>query len=295
MSSGTFDTLFFQKAVPLINDVTGYSSLTMFAIGNQGYLEGQSFYAYQSTCGFQDSSTLTIALTSSFNSTLTSQISSLALSTASTISQINSNIAFIGKTYISTIPLVKWVSSQTVTNYPFYYNSTFFSTPFISTFISTGVVAPSYSFDFASTGVVQYSSNITIPSFWLGANLSQLINSGNYTTYVNLQYSLSLSTNTTSFSWVSTLGVFNQLDDPSYTYGNKGVSFTTRLGNDQYSHINTTLVFNPKYSTQIPINISNFHLELYVNSNKSADSPAYDIFMQGQNNVTFTLVPLATA
>lgn len=379
MSSGTFETLFFQKAVPLMNDVTGYSTLTMFAIGNQGYLEGQSFYAYQSTCGFQDSSTLTTILNEDFNSTLSSQISSLKVNAASTISQLNSNIAFIGKTYISTIPLMRWISSQTVTNYPFYYNSTFiisslnsyssivysdtsnvynnlntfftssyvtsnlnstflfdfitsssntkistiitstFISSFISTFVfstfnttlissvvnieylstlfssfvSTGVAAPSYSFDFASTGIVEYSSSINTPSLWLGSNLSKLINSGNYTTYVNLQYSLSLSTNTTSFSWVSTLGVFNQLDDPSYTYGNKGVSFTTRLGNDQYSHINTTLVFNPKYSTHIPINISNFHLDLYVNSNNTAVAPAYDLFIPGENNVTFTLVPLA--
>jgi hypothetical protein len=116
-----------------------------------------------------------------------------------------------------------------------------------------------------------------------------------YTTYVNIEYSLSVSTNTT-FSWVSTLGIFNQLDDPSYIYGNKGVSFTTRIGNSQYSHINTTLLFNPQtpgYNTEIPINVSNFHLELYINSNTTA-SPAFDMYMQGQNNIIFTLVPLAT-
>ena len=283
MSSGTFETLFFQKAVPLINDVTGYSTLTMLAVGSNGYLEGYSFHEYQSTCGFQDSSTLTTVLTKTFNSTLTS-----------TITSINSSIDFIGKTYISTIPLVQWVSSQTITNYPYYYNSTFFSS-LVSSFVSTGVLAPSYIFDFASTGTLQYGSSITTPSIWLGSNLSGLINSGKYTTYVNLQYSLSLSTNTT-FSWISTLGVFNQLDDPSYMYGNKGVSFTTRLGNYQYSHINTTLLFNPQtpgYNTQIPTNVSNFHIELYVNSNTPSASPVFDIFMQG-NNITFTLVPLAT-
>ena len=283
MSSGNFETLFFQKAVPLINDVTGYSTLTLFAVGSNGYLEGQSFYRYQSTCGFQDSSTLTTVLTKTFNSTLTS-----------TVTAINNSIEFIGKTYISTIPLVQWVSSQTITNYPYYYNSTFFSS-LVSSFVSTGVLASSYIFDFASTGKLQYGSTITTPSFWLGSNLSGLINSVMYTTYVNFEYSLSVSTNTT-FSWVSTLGIFNQLDDPSYIYGNKGVSFTTRIGNSQYSHINTTLLFNPQtpgYNTEIPINVSNFHLELYINSNTTA-SPAFDMYMQGQNNIIFTLVPLAT-
>ena len=289
MSSGNFETLFFQKAVPLIDDVTGYSTLTMFAVGPNGYLEGHSFYDYQSTCGFQDSSTLTTLVNAEFNSTLTSQISTLNLNIASTIAHVNSNIAFIGKTYVSTIPLMEWVSSTTVTNYPFYYNSTFLNG------VSTGVLAKSYPINFASTGMIQYSSSIITNSFWLGNDLSDLINSRKYSVYADIQYSLYLSANTTSFTWVSTLGVFNQLDNPSYTYGNKGVSFTTRIGNINYSHINTSLVFNPQtlgYNTQIPINVSNFHFEIYLTSSIATSRPAFDIFMPGYNNVTFTLVPV---
>ena len=281
MSSGNFETLFFQKAVPLINDVTGYSTLTMFAVNDQGYLQGQSFYQYQSTCGFQDSSTLTTILNQDFNSTLSSQISSLKVNAASTISQLNSNIAFIGKTYISTIPLVQWVSSQTITNYPFYSNSS---------------IVSSYTFDFVSSGTVGYSSSITTNSFWLGSGLSDLINTRKYNIYVDLQYSLYVSTNITPYVWVSTLGVFNELEEPSYTYGNKGVSFTTRLGNNQYSHITTSLLFVPEsigYNTKIPINVSNFHLELFLNSKTPSSAPAFDMFMPGQNNITFTLVPLS--
>lgn len=284
MSSGNFETLFFQKAVPLINNVTGYSTLTMFAVGNQGYLEGQSFYTYQSTCGFQDSSTLTTVLTASFNSSITS-----------TIKQLNSTIAFIGKTYVSTIPMLQWISSQTIAEYPFYYNSTFITSNL--PFVSTGVLAPSYPFDYVNNGIVEYGSNIIIPPVWLGPELSKLINTGNYTVYADVQYSLVLSTNTTSFMWLSTLGVFNQLDNPSYIYGNKGVSFTTRIGNYQCSHINTTMIYKPEtpgFNTELPRNVSNFHLELYVNSNllSIADPPAFDIFVPGTNNIKFTLVPL---
>jgi len=285
MSSGNFETLFFQKAVPLLNDVTGYSTFTMFAVGPNGWLEGYSFREYQSTCGFQDSITLVTNINTDFSSTLSSEISSLKLNARSTLAHVNNNIAFIGKTYVSTIPLLQWVSSGSISYNPF--------------FVSTGIVADSYPIDFSSTGILQYGNSIVTPSFWLGSDLSQLINSGYYTTYVDVEYSLFLSTNITTFTWTSTLGVFNLLDDPTHLYGNKGISFTTRTGNYQYSHIKTKLLFNPEpagYNTQIPANVSNFHFEIFLNSNTMTpiDSypPAFDIFMPGKNNVTFTLVPL---
>jgi len=385
MSSGYFDTIFFQKAVPLSNDVAGYSTLSLLAVGSNGYMENFTFYDYQRACGFSDTSTLTTALTSSFTST----IASVQSTTLSTFAVVNSNIDYNGKTYVSTIPFLQWISSTTVTDYPFYYpstytstytnnymstiysttsnvindlttyftptfvstntNSTFIlnciSTPNVSTFISTilsgtfssiqtfsssfissflfstfgenlvssfvdiqfastsisdfistGVLATSYPYDFASTCLISYSSTIATSNIWLGEGLSKLINSGKYNVYVDAQVSAYIST-TTAFTWISTLGVFNVLDDPSYTYGNKGVPFTTRLGNNQYSHLYTSIEFNPEpvgQRTQIPANASNFHLEFYLHSSITTQdpSPYMDVLVQGQKNITFTLVPI---
>jgi len=390
MSSGYFDTIFFQNAVPISITISEFSTLSVLSIGSNGYMRGYTFYDYQHACGFSDTSTLTTALTSSFTSTL----ATIQSNTVSSFSSVNSNIQYNGKIYVSTIPFLQWISSTTITDYPFYYpssftttyiqpytstvysntsnvindldtyftpnyistnlNSTFIfnfvSTPNVSTlisttltgnyssiqtfmssfifstfnttlvssfvnilftstvtsnFVSTGVLAKSYPYDFISRGLLPYSSNSMTSNIWLGDGLSNLINSRQYTVYVDTQYSAYISTSTT-FSWISTIGVFNSLDDPSYIYGNKGVTFTTRLGNNQYSHIHKSIPFNPLAIGQIPSATSNFHLELSLQSSiartvtsgcgcriVTIDTSVYtDVFFQGQNNITFTLVPI---
>ena len=256
MSSGNFETLFFKKAIPLVNNVTGYSTLTMFAVGSNGHLEGYNFHGYQSTCGYKDTSTVTTLLTQAFNSTIQTSINIQQIQTTNSINQLSTSINYIGKIFVSTIPMAQ---------------------DFVSTY--TGNISTT-------------ASKIITPTISLGSGLSDIINAGTHSVNVNLQYSLYTTASTNTFTWVSTLGVFNHLEDPAIVglYANKGVAFTTRVGNSQYSHINTTLAFQQHpvgYRTQIPTNTSNFHFEICFNN-----TPNYDVFIQGQNNITLTLLPL---
>ena len=624
MSSGNFETLFFQKAIPLINDVTGYSSLTMFAVGSNGYLDGYDFYGYQSTCGYKDTSTITTELTNLFNSTIQSSVAVEQQRAVTGEQQLSTSINYIGKIFISTIPIIQWVSTipdtysietypssipmtystlfystiysnnsnviqnllnlftptyitsnlnstftfncidnfnvsttissivlgnYTITSNTNYFSTNTFTSSFISSFLfstfSTNIVSSFLDIYFNSTSIVTnasrrtiystvtnviqnlnnlftptyvtsnlnstftfncignfnvsttissivsanftssfissflfstfstnivssfvdinfistspiinlytstiYSNNsdvirdlailftptyitsnlnstfrfncignfnistpistiilgnyivtsntnyfstntftssfissflfstfstniissfvdivfistaigsyvstieytvainnpplltdypsyyfstytlpddsvftstietpiipadfinvytggantsptkIVAPIIWPGSGLTDIINAGNHTVHISLQYSLYTATNINPFTWVSTLGIFNQIEDPIIygNYANKGVAFTTRTGNYQYSHINTNLVFKPEpigQRTQIPANTSNFHFEICLNS-----TPNYDIFMQGLNNITFTLFPI---
>ena len=263
-SSGNFDTIFFQKAFPLSTITSGYPPLTMLAVGPTGYLKDYSFYNYQSSCGFKDTSTITSYLSSYIDksiSTTNVTINSNVSTIYNTISTVNSNIVYNGKTYVYTLP---------------------FANNFISTYDGTYPQGP--------IGIK--TSNL----FLANTPLKTLMDSGKYTIMVNLQYSIYVSTTSLqipSYTWISTIGMFNMV-------GTNGASFTTRLGNNEYSHINTSLIFNPISVTrdyiQIAANNNNFHLELWLSNSGStiptATVPYFDIFMQAENNVTFTCIPI---
>lgn len=138
--------------------------------------------------------------------------------------------------------------------------------------------------DFISTGFGQ----IMTPIIPLGDSLSQLINSQRFNVYVDFQYSLYLSTSADTFTWVNTLGSLNTLDDPSFTYGNKGSSKISRVGNNVYTTLNTTLLFIPN-SLQMPAKITNFQLQI---NTTSSNEPYFDIYIPTNNNFKFTLTPI---
>lgn len=293
MSSGSIDvdTISYRHAIPLTSNITAYSSLTVFATDKEGFLVPHTFYTLSKQSGFQDTSTLT-----------TSFINQNISTTISLQSNITSNINYIGKTFVSTIPYTQWISSQTVTTYPFYYNSTFTSTFYDGTstsFISQGVLAQASPFNFVSTyndSSELYPGQILTSNVWLGEGMQSIINSGQYNIFVNYQYNLLLNTSD-QYSWVSTVGVFNSLERFAM-YGNKGTASVTRIGNNQYIQITNTHCFKaemPGYRTQIPTNTSNFHLEIYLQSTiscKTEYAPQFDIFIPGENNFTFTCVPV---
>lgn len=226
----------------------------MLAINESSIIQGYTFYEYQQACGIQDTSTILTTVSTN----ITNTVSSIQARTLSSLTLLSSNINFIGKIYTSTLHYTQNV-------------------------------------DFTSTGSNQtYPGQILTPIIPLGNTLSQLINSQRFNVYVDFHYSLYLSTSTDNFTWVNTLGSLNNLDPPSFTFGNKGSSSATRVGNNVYTQVNNTLVFNPT-PLQMPINISTFNLQINLNSTinaTSSNAPYFDIYIPTTNNFKFTLVPV---
>jgi hypothetical protein len=105
---------------------------------------------------------------------------------------------------------------------------------------------------------------------------------------------LYLSTSYDKFTFVNTQGSLNALGNPLFTYGNKGTQNSTRVGNYIYTNINANLLFNPN-SSQMPANISNFQLQINLNSTTNSTSttpPYFDIYIPSQNNFVVTLQSL---
>jgi hypothetical protein len=340
MASGSFNINAFSRygELPVRIDTIPYSTLTMFAVGSNSFVTPYSFYDYTNACGFKDTSTITTQILS----TTTNMIH-------------NAN-----QTFISTIPLTKWVSTDVTGTInvltrtsPFYYASTFQktvstipvavtntytstlistiyappiqlypnSTPiypnafqstcffefqstipyFVSTstsfgpYTSTGVLAASYPFDFVSSysGLVEsYPMNIYTDSVWLGESMSQMINSKQYNVFINYQYSLWLSSSTTSYTWVSTVGYFGS--GPGLT----GQTSVTRVGDRTYTQITNTCMYVPEpigQQTQIGANTKSFSLLVSLRKSifeTAISGPSYDLYVPGKNNFTITLVPI---
>jgi hypothetical protein len=161
-----------------------------------------------------------------------------------------------------------------------------------------------YSIDTSKDFISTYNGNypqgpigIKINDITIPLNAQSLINSGNYVVNVNLQYSIYVSTTSLqipSFTWVSTLGAFNSLNTNT-----PGISVTSRIGNNQYSQINSSLTFLPysiiNTTQQIPNHTSKLRVEFWLSNTGStlpdATVPYFDIYMSANNNISFTLIP----
>lgn len=351
MASGSFeiDSYSWFRSLPLSDCVNAYPQGTMFAVGDCAFLKPYTFYEYQSSVGFVDTSTLSNVLTSTTTANLNS-------TTASLMSSIDYNRRQI----VSTIPLTRWFSSGTIQTSPFNHDSTILNYQFstfstiqssityqftssglfgyitsnvypscspyslfstipvlASTFTSTtvssitsnfvstlpsvvsSVVVPSEIFDFRSTiSTSNYADlQIVFSNVWLG-NLSTTIGSGNYNVFVDYQYSIYVSTNFDSMTWVSTLGRFSYPGTQSNTDGYRGVNTATRVGNLQYSEIHVKQMFTSNNTNSMLVNSlggnSNFYPTVLLQSSIHATGTGeifVDIFSPGANNYTFTLVP----
>jgi hypothetical protein len=310
MASGSYniDTYSWYRSLPLSNDTMPYSTYQMFAVGTSSFLDAFTFYQYTTSSGFVDTSTLSSAI----------------------INVLNSSLISIGKIFVSTIPYTNYTDTTStgtyIQTYPFDYPSTFnrtvstFPSTFgpppgtVSTFVSTGAFGPFTSsvaaapslFNFTSTyngGSAQYPLQITTPKLWLGASMQALIDAqiqnvpGQYNVFVEFQYSLYLSSAATSYSWVSTTGLFG-----SNVAGNIGRTVTTRVGMSNYSHIREELSYAAQPNTggnrEIGTDASNFTLTLNLQSSFGTAgvlAPAFDIYIPGENNFTFTLVPVTSS
>jgi hypothetical protein len=316
MASGSFNinTFSWYNELPLSNDGTAYSTCTMFAVGPSSFMQPYSFYQYTSTSGFVDTSTLTTILNSSLTST-TNFIGKIYMSTIPYTAWIDTTSS---ASYIQT--------------YPFTYPSTFpctFSTflstiptlpPFISTIPSTCTTNPSgfglypsslnasnFFFDFTSSfSGSNFDSPISIVSsnLYLGPALQRVINSKQYNVFIDCHYSIYTKFASTSIStmFMSTIGLFGQ----PFT-NNSGRTSCTRIGNNQCMDIINRFAYKPQLVNENPKeigqNASNYNLTMIVQamntrsmittySTISTLRSAFDIFIPGQNNFTFTLIPV---
>ena len=264
MSSGSLNIARFSwyRSLPLSNDTTGYSTGTLFAVGPSSFEVPYTFYQYQSTVGFTDTSTMSVAFTNYIDTSLQSTVNG------------------IGFTFQSTIPLVRWVSTN--------------NTSFQSSVPVTGW--PARPIDFMSTYTTNtqgWPISFNTNTMWLGTDLPALIESKKYIVAVDFQYSLFTSTNTAVspnyYSWVSTIGYLGS------NTGTVGKQITTRIGNQTYTTLQQKLVFNPQLTNdQIGNTPSSFWFKTVIGSNGMntiAQAPAFDVFVPGENNFTFTLTP----
>lgn len=366
MASGSLeiDTYSWYRSFPLSNDSIPYSTATMFATGECGFMKPYSFYQYQSTSGFPDTSTMSVNFTGFVCTSLISSVNSLS----------NTNYEN-RRQFVSTVPLTRWISTNEAGSnvyeqtYPYTYTSTFI--PFTSTILSTSIstigfistyttyfgnvtsnffqpcgnttncyrytfpssipildstiqstlistigsnfqstiVASRQStlfarpepFDFVSSfsNIDYRSSFIQFSNVWLGEELRSLIDGNGYNVFVDCQYSLYISTNYEPFTWVSSVGAFGySTNKVLFTNNYVGRTTTTRAGYNQYSEIHTKQMFQPEkftQETQLATFNSNYYMNAYFKSTSiisETGSISGSIFAPGENNFTFTLVPV---
>jgi hypothetical protein len=151
--------------------------------------------------------------------------------------------------------------------------------------------------DFRSTYTTftnNYPGEILTSSIYLGTDMSNLIASKKYNVFVDFQYNLYLSTPYDAYTWISTTGYIGS------NIQTIGRQVTTRIGNESYETIRQSLMFAPQpFATQDQIGNepSSFFLKLDLLSTPIATnskSPAFDIYIPGENNYVFTLVPIST-
>ena len=268
MSSGSLniDSFSWYRSLPLSNDTTGYYTGTLFAVGRSSIEVPYTLYQYQSTVGFTDTSTMSVAVANYVEASLQSTVNG------------------IGFTFQSTIPLVRWVSTN--------------QTSFQSSVPVNGWVPRPYDFVSTTTNFGTWPVNLQMSTMWLGTDLPALIESKRYTVAVDFQYSLITSTNTAVnpnyYSWVSTIGYLGS------NSGTVGKQRTSRIGNQTYTTIQQTLVYTPQTTAeqtttgQIGTTPSSFWFKAVIGSNVTntvINAPAFDIFVPGENNFTFTLTP----
>jgi hypothetical protein len=314
MASGSFNinTFSWYNDLPLSNDTTAYSTCTMFAVGPSSFMQPYSFYQYTSTSGFLDTSTVITILNSSITST----------------------VSFLGKTYMSTIPYTNWIDTTSsgifIQTYPFNYLSTFPCT--ISTFISTfpnpvgqstftstssnfgpyqsSLIASEFHFDFISSfSGSNFNSPISIETsnLWLGQNLTAAINSKQYNVFVDYHYSIYTKFPAPSIStmWTSTVAFFGENN-----INNVGRTSVTRIGNNQCMDVVNRFIYKPQTINDNPkelgTNASNYRTNIVVQNMNTSNmietystistlTSAFDIYIPGQNNFTFTLVPVLSS
>jgi hypothetical protein len=108
-----------------------------------------------------------------------------------------------------------------------------------------------------------------------------------------------VSTNRDQFTWVSSIGAFGypgKVLDSNYF----GRTTETRIGNTVYSEIHTKQMFKAQpfaQETQLATFNSNYYMNIKLMSTANMTGTGetwVDIFAPGENNFTFTLIPVVS-
>ena len=170
----------------------------------------------------------------------------------------------------------------------------------ISTTVSN-ITAPAYPFNFQSTTDLDapYPAYMRTSNLWLGSEMQRLIDSKQYNVFVEYQYNIYVSTNQDRYTWASTIGMFGSTTKGVDGY--EGRTTVTRLPEKQYMEVYTKQMFAPQpngYETQLAAANSNFSFALELSKSAFITPPGdkiyADVFVPGENNFTFTLVPIGS-
>lgn len=218
MASGSFeiDTYSWFRSLPLSNCVNGYPQGTMFAVGDCTFLNPYTFYQYQSSVGAIDTSTLSNVLTSTANANL-----------ISTTSGLMSSIDYNRRQIVSTIPLMRWISSGTIETYPFTHLSTI--APYNSNAMST--IQSTIPYQFTSSGLFGFITSNLYPScapYSLFSTIPVLASTFNST----LVSSISSNFVSTLSSLISSVVVPNQIFNFTSTFSTSTYADLTILSSN---------------------------------------------------------------
>ena len=200
-----------------------------------------------------------------------------------------------GYNYVSTFPILSSTIASTIT----LTSNTIVSYPIANAMSSLNATA--YIFDFQSTTDLNaaYPIQMRMSNLWLGSDMSQLINSKQYNVFVEYQYNIYVSTNQDQYTWVSTIGMFGSTTKGVNGY--EGRTTITRLPEKQYMEVYTKQMFKPQpagQETELTATNSNFSVLLELSKSAFITAPGdriyADVFIPGENNFTFTLVPIAS-
>lgn len=262
MASGSYniDTFSWYRSLPLSNDTTPFSTLTMFAVGPSSFMKNYTFYDYTWSNGFPDTSTFSVSITSFVDTAITSTTQAL------------------GKVFVSTIPYTRWFEGGSNTDYP-----------------RAGAVPSTYNFTSTFSGITTPPFTISTPQIWLGEGMTRLINSKQYNVFVDCQYSLKVNDQSAdAYKYISTIGKFTNFFNDS----TDGRIQVTRLGQNQYMDIHSKLMFSPEPdpTSQIVAQASSFTMEIRIPGTPTiATFSNFDLYIPGNNNFTFTLVPAVSS
>jgi hypothetical protein len=360
MSSGSFEieSYSWQTSLPVQPCGGGYDTGTMFAVGPCATLYPYTFYQYQSSIGSMDTSTLSNILSTNIYGQMTSNDTRLQ----NTIS----SVYHATKTYVSTVPLVRWVSASVIQSSPFTFESTFpvcfstiqttFTSNVVNTFVSTGIFGyydsniypgcTGYSYIstfpittsniafttevtfpstvistlldavssvYATAEIINFESTVTLggsnsrvlqfSNVWLGEGLQTLIDSKQYNVFVECQYDIYVCGNQDRYMYISSVGTFGYPGTELGSNGYEGRTTVNRVPDQSYAHMYTKQMFVPQpssFETQLAPANSNYAMNVVfspASSSGCSSGPGgcvyADVFAPGENNFTFTLVPIS--
>jgi hypothetical protein len=137
---------------------------------------------------------------------------------------------------------------------------------------------------------------------WLGEGLQSLIDSKQYNVFVECQYDLYVCGQQDRYMYISSVGTFGYPGTQLGSNGYEGRTTTNRAPDQTYVHMYTKQMFAPQpssFETQLAPENCNYAMNIMFAPSVTSCSSGLgsciyaDVFAPGENNFTFTLVPIS--